>query len=412
VWRGPGLAGKPYSLLSPMMRAAHETVRMNIDLPQLERLGNAVGDGLVLGTSDGAVLSASQRARSLLGVPADAPNEEVARVLSEALRPAGESQFLLDGSPLQRAAEAMFEDEDMVCDGADGCMRRLRLAGLTLAEGQGGLPVVVVVLRELPPPPPLAEPLELDPELRRLHELRDEILSIASHELKNPLTVILGYSAVLAGAPAVAAEPRLARAAMAVRHQSQRMRRLVDQLLDFSRLGLGQLTLQRAPFDLAEQVRLVAANHSTPTLTLKTTFSSEPLIVYGDAMRLERVLATLLADALRHEPATSTIEVSATLVDGARLPARAYGAPARSVPYAVVRVYDPNLPADAADYQAFVHYTPVGNWDTPQADHWLGLYVGAQVLRLHQGLIWIEPHPRSGGMLCYALPIHTASSPT
>jgi nitrogen-specific signal transduction histidine kinase len=383
---------------------------MNIDLPQLERLGNAVADGMVLGTPDGTVLSASPRARSLLGLAPDAPNEDVARVLSEALHPIDETLLPLVESPLRRAAEAMFDHEDVRCDGADGCMRRLRLAGLTLANGESGLPVVVVVLRELPPPPPpLAEPLQLDPELRRLHQLRDEILSIASHELKNPLTVILGYSAVLAGAPAVTGEPRLARAAAAVRHQSQRMRRLVDQLLDFSRLGLGQLTLQRAPFDLAEQVRLVVANHSTPPLSLKAAIPPEPLMVYGDAMRIERVLATLLADALRHEPHSGMVSVSVERTNGGKLPGDAYGAPARDLPYAVVRVYDPNLPADGADYEAFAHYTPSGNWDTPQADHWLGLYVGAQVLLLHNGLIWIEQHAGTGGTLAYALPLHEPS---
>lgn len=375
---------------------------MQIELPQLEMLGAALADGLVVGTPDGTVLSASPRACAMLGLPPDAPPADVAQVLAESLHPIDEALLPPVEPPLRRAAQAMFDHEDVRCDGADGCARRLRLAGMRLAEAAGGRPVVVVIVRELPPPPPISEPPELDSEIRRLRQLRDEILSIASHELRNPLTVILGYSAVLAGAQSVRAEPRLARAAAAVRQQSQRMRRLVDQLLDFSRLGLGQLTLQRAAFDLAEQVRLAAAHAAPTSAPLPASLPAEPLTVHGDAMRIARVLATLLADALRRAPEPGAVQVAVRRAEAHEFPADAYGGPARPGPYALVRVRDPGLPP-TANNQLFARYTPIGDWDTPQADHWLGLYVGAQVLLLHGGLIWAEHHPV--GAIAYALPL-------
>ncbi|MEN9933675.1 MAG: hypothetical protein RLZZ387_254, partial [Chloroflexota bacterium] len=92
-------------------------------------------------------------------------------------------------------------------------------------------------------------------------------------------------------------------------------------------------------------------------------------------------------------------------VDGVALPRTSYGGPIGAGPYALVSVRDPGLGEEFIDQQVFDSYTPTGGWDTPQADHWLGLYVGAQVLLLHGGVIWTEHRPGDGGTVCYAIPL-------
>ncbi len=373
---------------------------MMIDVAQLEQLGEAIDGGLVLGTPDGQVLAASPRARALLDLPPGAGRGRVAAQLSGALYPLAGPDAAPLASPLGRAPL----DEDVACRVHDGRQRRLRCSARALGSPEGRL--IALTLREIPPPPPLAEPLALDPEIRRLQQLRDEILSIASHELKNPLTVILGYGAMLAGAPEVRAQPRLARAAEAVRQQSQRMRCLVDQLLDFSRLGLGRLTLQRAPFDLAAQVRALPALHPAARAALRVVAPDEPFLVLGDAVRLERVLASLVTSALRHRPEGSEVLVSLRRAAGADLAPTAYGRMDATRSYALVEVCDPGLRPELAEHpHIFARYASVGEHDSPQAEHWLGLYVGAQVILLHSGVIWLEHRPHAGGAVCYALPL-------
>ncbi|MEN9933439.1 MAG: hypothetical protein RLZZ387_18, partial [Chloroflexota bacterium] len=278
---------------------------MKIDVVQLERLGAALSDGLVIGDAEGYVLSANRAACALLGLPPGARPDQVVAVLAGVPRAPVASPS--SGPVASLAASLSPEGPHELClRGADGRVRHLSLSAVAL--GQPTL-VEALVLCELSHLPPIAEPLPLPSEVRRLQQLRDEILSIASHELKNPLTVILGYSAVLAGAAEVRAHPRLSRAADSVRQQSQRMRRLVDQLLDFARLGLGQLTLQRATFSIAEQVRAVAEHYASPDHPLQPTVEGEPLIVAGDTMRLERVLSTLVAGAIRHCPPGAEIAI-------------------------------------------------------------------------------------------------------
>jgi signal transduction histidine kinase len=374
---------------------------MNIEVAQLARLGDALGDGMVLGTTDGQVLSASRRACALLDLPEDAETDQVAERLAHTLYPSSEPAGEPLPSPLLH--ELPFDEEEVCCLCGQSDPRRLRFSGRVLKPADEP-ELVVLVLRELPPLPPLSEPPELDPEIRRLQQLRDEILSIASHELKNPLTVIHG--AVLSSAPEVRSQPRLSRAADAVRQQSQRMRRLVDQLLDFSRLGLGRLTLQRTPFNLVQQARAVVQHYAEPSLDLRLVAEEEKLTVVGDAMRLERVLASLVAGALRHSEAGQEVVVSLRRVAGVDLSSAAYGRPDPSRAYALVEVRDPGLHEEVASHQhVFARYAPLGEHDSPQAEHWLSLYVGAQVLLLHGGLIWTERQATSGGSVCYALPL-------
>jgi signal transduction histidine kinase len=361
-----------------------------MDITQLERLGRLFGDGLVLGTPDGRVLAATPRAGALLGLPAGAAPARVAALLAEAA----------PGEPhLSRAARAAFEREDVRCAGADGRVRRLRLAGLPLAAGDRV--VAALVLRELPEPPPLAEPLPLAPEIRRLQELRDEILSIASHELKNPLTVILGYGAMLAGAAEIRIHPRLARAADAVLQQSQRMRYLVDQLLDLSRLELGRLTLLPAPFDVAELARAVAGKVAEGPLGVSV--EGAPLVALGDAMRIERVLVSLLTGALRHRAKGAEVSISLRRVGAAHLPEAAYGWRAPAGMYVQVQICAPGLHVEWPDLHAIV----ARNTDAEalRAEHRLSMYIGAQVILLHGGLIWVEPGHPAGAAVCYALPL-------
>jgi len=93
----------------------------------------------------------------------------------------------------------------------------------------------------------------------RWRDLREALIPLAAHQLKNPLTVILGYSALLLKAPEVGAERRLRGAATTLHRESTRLRQVVEELLEYLRLESDGDTLGRQPFDLAELVRSVGA---------------------------------------------------------------------------------------------------------------------------------------------------------
>lgn len=143
--------------------------------------------------------------------------------------------------------------------------------------------------------------------------LRDEFLSIASHELKTPLTTLLGHTQALQRrlARAQTLGERDQRALQTVEEQALRLNKQIGTLLDVSRLELGQFHMNRQPLDLWLLAQAVVAELE-PTLmqhTIRLTCSEPVVIVQGDEQRLEQVLHNLLGNAIKYSPNGGPITV-------------------------------------------------------------------------------------------------------
>jgi PAS domain S-box-containing protein len=145
--------------------------------------------------------------------------------------------------------------------------------------------------------------------------VRDTFLSTAAHELKTPLTVLLGNIQLLQrrqGRAASLTDPdeRLLRI---IGEQAARLNRLIAAMLDISRLQTGQLTILRTPLDIGALVRRVVEDMQ-PTLvqhTLTCNLPDTPLMTEGDELRLEQVLQNLLSNAVKYSPDGGSITVQA-----------------------------------------------------------------------------------------------------
>jgi len=131
---------------------------------------------------------------------------------------------------------------------------------------------------------------------------KDQYIAMLGHELRNPLSAIASAAEVLARPDA--AEAERARATEVVRRQARHLRRMVDDLLDATRLGSGKLRIERVPVELSRLARHVldhfvaAGRGSGLAIDLRT----EPVWVEGDEVRLEQVLANLLDNACKYTP--------------------------------------------------------------------------------------------------------------
>jgi signal transduction histidine kinase len=179
-----------------------------------------------------------------------------------------------------------------------------------------------------------AESVRLEGELRARAEAlaesdrrKDEFLAMLAHELRNPLGAISTASYILSQqsqpAPpgrAGAAEPRALRSLATIQRQTQHLARLVDDLLDVSRITRGKVELHREALDLADVVNhavettleIVEARHHR----LAVSTSPEPLPVLADPTRLEQVLANLIRNAAKFTEPGGIIAVEATAEDG------------------------------------------------------------------------------------------------
>ncbi|MBC7347299.1 MAG: HAMP domain-containing protein, partial [Clostridia bacterium] len=150
-------------------------------------------------------------------------------------------------------------------------------------------------------------------ELQRLDRLKNEFISSISHELRTPLTSIKGFVVtLLEGLPAE--EEELRRGLEIINRETDRLTGLVEELLDFSRLAAGQLTLRLSPVDLArlvqetaEQMRPRAVRQG---IDLQITIKDHFPPVEADADRLKQVLVNLVDNALKFTPAGGKIIVA------------------------------------------------------------------------------------------------------
>jgi len=151
-------------------------------------------------------------------------------------------------------------------------------------------------------------------ERRRAEEagrLKDEFLANLSHELRTPLTAILGWSRVLR--TRALPDDKRARALESIERNALAQARLVEDLLDISRILGGQLTLERGSVELGRVIEtaLAAARPAAVAKGLRVVSVIDPrgATLCGDAERLRQVVANLLSNAVKFTPAGGSIEV-------------------------------------------------------------------------------------------------------
>ncbi|AQU82303.1 MAG: histidine kinase [Halomonas sp.] len=136
--------------------------------------------------------------------------------------------------------------------------------------------------------------------LRELDRLKDEFVAMVSHELRTPLTSIRAFAEILRDSGQLPDEKRKHFLGVIV-HESQRLSRLIEEILDLARLESGRLTLNPKPLDLAtlarHSINAIAHLHEEHGIALEVTIEADPAMVIGDHDRLEQVIINLLDNA-------------------------------------------------------------------------------------------------------------------
>ncbi|HEX7331140.1 MAG TPA: ATP-binding protein [Pyrinomonadaceae bacterium] len=148
----------------------------------------------------------------------------------------------------------------------------------------------------------------------KANKLKDEFLATLSHELRNPLNVILGYSELLLRMPDIQQSPRLVQMGDALRRNAQSQSQLINDLLDLSRLQRGKISLNQEAVSLAaiidNAVETVRSDAATKRVDIHLHSSDQLLLVDGDRLRLQQIAWNLLNNAVKFTPAGGRIEIS------------------------------------------------------------------------------------------------------
>jgi signal transduction histidine kinase len=231
-------------------------------------------------------------------------------------------------------------------------------------------------------------------EIAALSDLKDQLIRTISHDLKNPLTIVLGSAEYMLLAPKPLTDEHRHRLVGDIHRRGQEMLRLVTDLLDLSRIEEG-MPLQLARVDLGE----VAQRHvedareraQAAGVSLRFEGPADPVAVAADGERLQQVLANLVSNALKYTPAGGEVVVSVGREGTSglvRVSDTGLGIPAP----ALARVFEPFYRVDDA-----AHRKAEGTG--------LGLSIVKALVTQHGGDVRVESTPGSGSVFIVALPI-------
>jgi PAS domain S-box-containing protein len=228
-------------------------------------------------------------------------------------------------------------------------------------------------------------------EAREAVRKRDDFLSIASHELKTPLTSLkLTLSALDREAGRVGL-PEAFRARLdRIQIQGTRLAGLVDQLLDVSRISAGKLVIDLEPVDLGELAAEVVQRFAEEARRVGTTVTLRapaPVPAIADRQRMDQVLTNLLSNALKYG-ASTPIEVQVDCAEGPR-----------------IRVQDagPGIPPE--EHERIFERFERGGLSHGVAGMGLGLWIVREIVQAHHGRVWAQSPPGGGTTFEVVLPL-------
>jgi len=229
-------------------------------------------------------------------------------------------------------------------------------------------------------------------QLKELDRLKSEFVSLVSHELRAPLTNVRGAIELMeGGCPAL--NPTCTRMFKIVSAQIGRLGRMVDDVLNVSRIETGGLTLARAAVDVVwvadRVVDEFAARHAWRKFR-RPRGTNHPRL-WADADRLHEVIANLVDNAVKYSPEDGEVAVAVEVRDKE----------------AVVSVSDcgPGIPPEEQS-RVFERFHRLDSSDAKETyGYGLGLYLCRRLVEVMDGRIWVESEPGHGATFRFALPL-------
>ncbi len=230
---------------------------------------------------------------------------------------------------------------------------------------------------------------------REVDQLKSSLVSTVSHELRTPLTMIQGFSELLLTRDDLGAA-RSRESLQQIHASSQRLGRLIDDLLSVSRIESGKLTVDLAPVHLAGVVTEVLAPFEAQNgRNFVTQFDPDLGPVYADRDKTVQALTNLISNAVKYSPESSRIQIFI----------RSAG------DHAELSVVDEGIGMTAEEGAGV--FEKFSRLDHPQVRKvggtGLGLYITKSLVELQHGQLWVRSVPGKGSTFAFSLPLATAA---
>jgi len=228
-------------------------------------------------------------------------------------------------------------------------------------------------------------------EKRETDRRKDDFLSIASHELKTPLTTIKGLVQLLQRMPPEGSSDKYLATLDKVGTYVDRLNNLITELLDTSKIQSGNIELHNEPFDINKTIRDTVENLAlaTPDYNIILSGNTEAVIL-GDELQISQVINNLISNAIKYSPDSDKIEVYVNKVgDFVKISVTDYGMGIS--PQDKVKIFERFF--RARDIQK--KFPGLG----------IGLYISHEIIANHKGTLWVESEIGKGSTFSFTLPI-------
>ena len=297
----------------------------------------------------------------------------------------------LDQLPFARAlAGELFQDYRLVLRGASGNETVMSFSGAPARADDGTIEGAVMVFRDVT-------------ASQKLDRAKDEFLAVAAHELRSPLAAVRSYADLLLRREQQReeADPRDLHGLTILTQQVTHMLRMVDNLLDVSRIDAGQLDLQIQRVNLVNVVAQVLDQQrpAAGERELLLEHDTAELYVECDSLRIRQVLTNLIGNAIKYGRSDDVISVRLRRMDES-----ADESAGLSGPTALVSISDTGGGiAPEQQVKLFQRFYRARNSRAEGLG--LGLYLSRQFVQMHGGRIWVDSVEGVGSTFALALPL-------
>jgi len=274
--------------------------------------------------------------------------------------------------------EEFYEEYRMLC--TDGSYRWIGMKGVPrvasdgVFEGYIGSGMDITAMKE--------------------HEIvKNDFIGMASHELKTPITSIKAYIQLLLNIYKNKPDDAfLMKSLTTVNSQINKLTRLITDLLDVSKMESGRLSLNHDEFvlndvvqDTVEEVQHTTTSHEI-IFTADTTCS-----VYADRDRIAQVVTNFLTNAIKYSPHDDRVNINLKVENG----------------HAIVAVQDYGIGISPAEQHKVFNrfYRVEGRNEQTFSGFGIGLYVAAEIVRRHNGRVWVESEKDKGSVFHFSMPV-------
>jgi len=236
-------------------------------------------------------------------------------------------------------------------------------------------------------------------ELQRINRFKSFLLSMAAHDLRAPLTSILGFAGLLSNDPPAIGEPEQKQALAMIEAQGRRLEHLISDLLDLDQTERGKLVISYKLCELSELIREVMkpldVTRELRHITLKLDLPKMPLQLQADPERLRQILNNMISNAIKYTPEGGHIEIAARAENDE----------------AVIQISDngKGMTEDQLSHLFQLYYRTDDARQSKVKGTGLGLFIVKTLVEAHHGSIDVASKPKQGTTFTVRLPLEQNS---